>query len=172
LCLLCMIIVFLSPTEPLETPYSDTGSNNMLAAVLTPRQLARPIGGSVKYNSGSMMAEATHPRCQSKRHHPRQQCLLPQRVLHRGRRLRSGLGPQLWDPGQHRRLLRRASSTPWGCASGHRASGIAPFARAYEDRSRGPGPTDPTQLVAKSHYVEPSPDVLHAGEHSSLDHYR
>ena len=57
--LLYVILVFLSPPEPPETPYSDTDSNNMLAMVLTPRQLARQVGGSVKCDSGSMVARAT-----------------------------------------------------------------------------------------------------------------
>jgi hypothetical protein len=59
LCLLYVILVFLSPPEPPETPYSDTDSNNMHAAVSTPRQLARQIGGSVKCDCGSTVAEAT-----------------------------------------------------------------------------------------------------------------
>ena len=45
MCLLYMIFVFLSPPEPLETPYSDTDSNNMLAAVSTPRHLPPPPHG-------------------------------------------------------------------------------------------------------------------------------
>ena len=57
--LLCVILAFLSPHEPSETLYSDTDSNNMLAVVLTPRQLARQEGGSVKCDSGSTMAGAT-----------------------------------------------------------------------------------------------------------------
>ena len=54
-----MILVFLSPPEPLETPYSDTDSNNMLVIVLTPRQLERQVGGSVKCDSSSTVAGAT-----------------------------------------------------------------------------------------------------------------
>jgi hypothetical protein len=57
--LLCVILVFLSPPEPPETPYSDTDLNNMLAMVSTLRQLARQVGGSVKRDSGSTVAGAT-----------------------------------------------------------------------------------------------------------------
>jgi hypothetical protein len=59
LLLLCVILVFLSPPEPPETSYSDTDLNNMLAVVSTPQQLARQVGGSVKCDSGSTVAEAT-----------------------------------------------------------------------------------------------------------------
>jgi len=51
--LLYVILVFLRPPEPPETPYTHTDSNNMLAAVSTLRQLARQVGGSVKCDSGS-----------------------------------------------------------------------------------------------------------------------
>jgi hypothetical protein len=54
-----MILVFLSPPEPPETSYSETDSNNMLVAVSTLRQLARPVGSSVKCDSGSTVAGAT-----------------------------------------------------------------------------------------------------------------
>jgi hypothetical protein len=54
-----MILVFLSPPEPPESSYSDTDSNNMLAAVSTLRQLAHQVWGSVKCNSGSTVAGAT-----------------------------------------------------------------------------------------------------------------
>ena len=54
-----MILVFLSPPEPPETPYSDTDSNNMLAMVWTQRQLTRQVGGSVNYDSSSTVAEAS-----------------------------------------------------------------------------------------------------------------
>ena len=57
--LLCIILVFLSPPEPPKTPYSDTDSNNMLPTVLTPRQLARQVGGSIKCDSGSTVAGTT-----------------------------------------------------------------------------------------------------------------
>ena len=49
----------LESTRATKDPYSDTNLNNMLAAVLTPRQLARQEGGSVKCDSGSTMAGAT-----------------------------------------------------------------------------------------------------------------
>jgi hypothetical protein len=51
--------VFLSPPEPSETSYSDTDSNNMLAAILTSRQLVRQVEGNVKCDSGSTVARAT-----------------------------------------------------------------------------------------------------------------
>jgi hypothetical protein len=54
-----VILVFLSPPEPLEISCSDTDSNNMPAAVPILRQLARQVGGSVKCNSISMVAGAT-----------------------------------------------------------------------------------------------------------------
>jgi hypothetical protein len=54
-----MILVFLSPPEPPETSYSDTDLNNMLVAVSTLRQLARPVGGNVKCDSSSTVAGAT-----------------------------------------------------------------------------------------------------------------
>ena len=54
-----MILVFLSPPEPPETPYSNTDSNNMLVMVLTPRQLAHQVGGSVMCDSGSMVVGTT-----------------------------------------------------------------------------------------------------------------
>ena len=50
----------LGSTRATKDPYFDTNSNNMLAAVLTPRQLARQVGGSVKCDSSSTMAGATH----------------------------------------------------------------------------------------------------------------
>jgi hypothetical protein len=53
--------VFLSLLEPPETSYYDTDSNNMFAVVLTPRQLACQVGGSVKCDFGSTMARATCP---------------------------------------------------------------------------------------------------------------
>ena len=55
-----MILVCLSPPKPPETSYSDTESNNMLATVLTLRQLARQVGGNIKCDSGSMEAGATY----------------------------------------------------------------------------------------------------------------
>ena len=57
--LLCVILVFLSPPEPSETPYSGTDSNKILGVVSTPRQLARQVGGSVKCDFNSMVARAT-----------------------------------------------------------------------------------------------------------------
>jgi hypothetical protein len=54
-----VILVFLSPPKPPKTPYSDTDSNNMLTAILTPQQLARQVGGSVKCDSNSTVAGPT-----------------------------------------------------------------------------------------------------------------
>jgi hypothetical protein len=50
--------MILSPKLP-ETQYSDINSNNMLALVLTPRQLACQVAGSVKCDFGFTMAGAT-----------------------------------------------------------------------------------------------------------------
>ena len=57
--LLCMILVFLSPPEPPETPYSNTNSNNVLVEVWTPGHLVRLVGGTVKCDSSSTVAGAT-----------------------------------------------------------------------------------------------------------------
>jgi hypothetical protein len=54
-----VILVFLSPPKPPETLHSDTDSNNILVTVLTPRQLACQVGGSVKCDCGSTVARAT-----------------------------------------------------------------------------------------------------------------
>ena len=57
--LLYVILVFLSPPEPLETYTLTPTRTTMLAMVLTPRQLVRQVGGSVKCDLGSMVAGAT-----------------------------------------------------------------------------------------------------------------
>ena len=59
MCLLYVIPMFLSTPNPPEALYSNTNSNNMLAVVLTPRQLVRQARGSVKCDSASMVVGAT-----------------------------------------------------------------------------------------------------------------
>ena len=58
-CVLSVILVFLSPPEPLETCTLTRTRTSMLAVVLTPRQLAHQVGGSVKCDLGSTVARAT-----------------------------------------------------------------------------------------------------------------
>jgi hypothetical protein len=52
-CVISMILVFMSPSEPQETRTLTPTRTTMLAIVLTPRQLARQVGGSVKCDLGS-----------------------------------------------------------------------------------------------------------------------
>ena len=54
-----MILVFLSPPEPPETRTLTLTQTTMLAVVLTPRQLARQVGGSIRCDSRSIVAGAT-----------------------------------------------------------------------------------------------------------------
>ena len=58
-CVLSMILVFLSPPKPSETRTLTPTQTTMLVVVLTPQQLARQVGGSVKCDSGSTVPEAS-----------------------------------------------------------------------------------------------------------------
>ena len=49
----------LESTRATRDTYSDTTRTIMLATVLTPRQLARQVGGSIKCDSSSMVVGAT-----------------------------------------------------------------------------------------------------------------